>query len=250
MPKRSVSPTPATRADNTYASACSKPGAWLLHARSKHPACNCELAVAHLGVVLDEVRVVVVGLGHERHEGLAGLGAGGDHELGQVVQVAGVALLVVAQRQQLRLTTGPHGRLERVLAGCHPVQVALDRVNLTCTQECPTTSTQLRGGIRQGPVRRGCSVGCRRGFIFSEPCACMQGHASSKLTVPLITSVLPGDGRRQRACLLQVVDPTHGSNEEAGEAHRCAQAHAWAEPGATWGWCWWRSADGTRQSRW
>ena len=86
----------------------------------------------HLGVVLDEVGVVVVGLRYEHHEGLASLHARLHQELGQVVQVAAVALLVVAQGQQLLLPPVPHWGLEGVLAGGHPIQITLYGVDFPC----------------------------------------------------------------------------------------------------------------------
>lgn len=65
---------------------------------------------------------------------LRGGHAGPHKQLGHVVQVGRVGLGRIAQRQQLRLAPVPHRRGQRVLARGHPVQVALQRVDLACAR--------------------------------------------------------------------------------------------------------------------
>jgi hypothetical protein len=94
---------------------------------------------AYFRVVLLQVGVVLVSLRDEDHEGLLCLHTRAHEQLGHMVQVGGVALGRVAQRQQLGLAAPPDGVAQGVLARGHPIQVALHRVDLSCSITAPVT---------------------------------------------------------------------------------------------------------------
>mmetsp|Transcript_18872 Transcript_18872/g.47860 ORF Transcript_18872/g.47860 Transcript_18872/m.47860 type:complete len:1344 (-) Transcript_18872:168-4199(-) len=104
--------------------------------------------VHHLRVGLHEVGVVAVRLRHQQHQRLGGLGAGAHQQLSQVVQVGRVRLGSRAQGGQRLLAPLPDGVLELVLARRHPVEVALQRVDLAVV-------AQHAEGLRQGPLGGG-----------------------------------------------------------------------------------------------
>ena len=89
----------------------------------------------HLGVRGGQLGVVAVGLGDEDHEGLLGVHTSPHHELCHVVQVGTVTLGGATEWQELRLPPLPHRVLQGMLPGRHPVQVALQGVDLACIKE-------------------------------------------------------------------------------------------------------------------
>ena len=102
----------------------------------------------HLGVGGGKLRVVAVGLRDEDHESLLGVDASPHHELCHVVQVGAVALGHITEGQELPLPSLPNRVLQGVLPRCHPVQVALQGVDLACSTDQLLSQKKAQTAVR------------------------------------------------------------------------------------------------------
>ncbi len=93
-------------------------------------------AITYLGVGASQLWMVAVGLRDKDHEGLLGVYATPHHELCHVVQVGTVALSNITEGQELALPALPYWMLQGMLTRGHPVQVALQGVDFSCTSTC------------------------------------------------------------------------------------------------------------------
>jgi hypothetical protein len=97
--------------------------------------------VVHQGVVFP-------GFGNHHHHGLRHRVARHHQQFQRIVEAGGVGLAFIDQREQLLQVVAQHGRLHHAFAGAHPVEVALDGVDLAVVRE-----QAVRVGQR--PLREG-----------------------------------------------------------------------------------------------
>lgn len=101
----------------------------------------------HLRVLARQLRVVAIRLGDEQHHRLRHAAPGAHQQLRHPVQVGGIGGGGVADGAEGRFAAGPHRVRHRRLARSHPVQVALQRVDLPVV-------TQEAHRLRQRPLGR------------------------------------------------------------------------------------------------
>ena len=109
----------------------------------------------HGGVVLVEraaalvhALVLLPGLGYHHHGGVGQRVAGHRQQFQRVVEGRGVALVLEADGVELLQVIAQHGRLHHAFTGAHPVEVALDGVDLAVVRHHAVR-------VRERPLREG-----------------------------------------------------------------------------------------------